>query len=119
MNRTSGPNPTRPRTDGHGVIDFDINPGWMAPWALGAEAVPRPRIHRDEDPEHLALAAHVGRRLAEERQTRGWSQQDLADRLGVDRTAVGRWERGARTIPLHRLMAAARLFDVSVQALLP
>ena len=28
------------------------------------------------------------------RQERGWSQQGLADRLGVNRTTVVRWEAG-------------------------
>jgi ribosome-binding protein aMBF1 (putative translation factor) len=99
---------------------FNVNPGWLTlrDSREGAEA-PRPRVHREDDPAHLALAAHIGAQLIEERRIRGWSQQDLADRLGVDRTAVGRWERGARTMPLHRLMAAARLFGVSVEALLP
>ena len=34
------------------------------------------------------------RRLAERRKALGYSQEVLADKLGVDRTTVGRWERG-------------------------
>jgi len=34
------------------------------------------------------------RRLAERRKALGYSQEVFADKLGVDRTTVGRWERG-------------------------
>ena len=34
------------------------------------------------------------RRLAERRKALGYSQEALAEKLGVDRTTVGRWERG-------------------------
>ena len=34
------------------------------------------------------------RRLAERRKALGYSQEILAEKLGVDRTTVGRWERG-------------------------
>ncbi|MEV6986290.1 helix-turn-helix transcriptional regulator [Sphaerisporangium sp. NPDC051017] len=34
------------------------------------------------------------RRLAERRRAMGYSQEFLADQLGIDRTTVGRWERG-------------------------
>ena len=37
----------------------------------------------------MALNAYQIRKL---RQERGWSQQALADRLGVNRTTVVRWE---------------------------
>jgi transcriptional regulator with XRE-family HTH domain len=33
-------------------------------------------------------------RLARRRKACGYSQEQLADRLGVDRTSIGRWERG-------------------------
>jgi transcriptional regulator with XRE-family HTH domain len=33
-------------------------------------------------------------RIRKLRQDRGWSQQALADRLGVNRTTVVRWEAG-------------------------
>ncbi|MGI9254052.1 MAG: helix-turn-helix domain-containing protein [Thermomicrobiales bacterium] len=94
----------------------EVNPGWFQMAEHGAG---QPRLARWEDPEQVALAQHVGARLAEERQARGWSQADLAERLGVDRTAVGRWERGNRAVPLHRLIVAARLFALPVERLLP
>lgn len=42
--------------------------------------------------------ARIGRWLAEKRDEKGLSQQAVADRLGVTRTAVHYWESGKRTI---------------------
>jgi len=36
-------------------------------------------------------------RLRHERVRRGWSQQDLADKIGTTPVNVGRWERGITT----------------------
>ena len=40
------------------------------------------------------LTQEVGRRIVRERKRRGWSQGDLARRLGVKRERMGNWERG-------------------------
>ena len=40
-------------------------------------------------------AAEWGRRLAAARRARGWTQESLAERVGVSRQAVAKWERGA------------------------
>lgn len=37
----------------------------------------------------------VGARIARKRQARGWTQVQLADRLGVAASTVANWERGA------------------------
>jgi transcriptional regulator with XRE-family HTH domain len=47
--------------------------------------------------------------LCNARQTRGWTQSDLAEKLGVGTTTVRSWERGNNSpIPLHR----SRLCDL-------
>jgi len=52
-----------------------------------------------------------------ERKKNGWSQEELADKLGVTRQAVSKWE-GAQTMPdLQRIMEMSRLFQVSVDYL--
>lgn len=46
-------------------------------------------------------------RIAEERATRGWSQQRTADELGVDRKTVGRWESGESSPEAAQLRSLA------------
>lgn len=55
--------------------------------------------------------------LAERRRTLGYSQETLAESLGVDRTTVGRWESGksAPQPPQRRPLATA--LEVSLQEL--
>ena len=52
------------------------------------------------------------------RKKSGWSQEELAEKLGVSRQAVSKWE-GAQSIPdLERVLAMSRLFGVSTDYLL-
>lgn len=46
------------------------------------------------------------------RRRRGWSQLDLAARLGTTTATVSRWERGKAWPRYHRLRALAVLLDV-------
>lgn len=39
-------------------------------------------------------AAEWGRQLAAVRRAQGWTQESLAERVGVSRQAVAKWERG-------------------------
>ena len=53
--------------------------------------------------------------LKYERVRRGWSQADIADKLGCDVKTVGRWERGERLPgPYHR-QALSQLFSKTVE----
>jgi transcriptional regulator with XRE-family HTH domain len=65
-------------------------------------------------PLHTSFAAT----LFQLRDARGWSQQEVAERLGVSTNTVSRWERGeiARPDPIHR-RRLAELFDVTVEQL--
>lgn len=47
----------------------------------------------------------------------GWSQEQLADRLGVTRQSVSKWESGTATPELTKLVALSELFEVSVDYL--
>ena len=55
------------------------------------------------------FAAHI--RVG--RNAEGLSQEQLADRIGVDRMTISRWERGlARPRPCHiRALTKARILD--------
>ena len=57
-------------------------------------------------------------KLIDLRKKNGWSQEELAEKLGVSRQAVSKWE-GAQSIPdLSRVIAMADLFGVSTDYLL-
>lgn len=57
-------------------------------------------------------------KIIEERKLNGWSQEDLAEKLGVSRQSISKWE-GAQSIPdLNRILQMAELFGVSTDYLL-
>ena len=57
-------------------------------------------------------------RLVALRRARGWSQEELAVRLGVSRQAVSKWERAEASPDTDNLIALARLYGVSLDQLL-
>lgn len=57
-------------------------------------------------------------RIKELRQARGWTQTDLARRLGVTRNGVNSWEQGLSMPSPASLVDLARLFSVSTDYLL-
>jgi len=57
-------------------------------------------------------------KIIEERKKNGWSQEELADKLGVSRQSVSKWE-GAQSVPdLQRILEMSKLFGVSTDYLL-
>ncbi len=57
-------------------------------------------------------------KIIDERKKNGWSQEDLADKLGVSRQSVSKWE-SAQSIPdLQRILEMSKLFGVSTDYLL-
>lgn len=60
----------------------------------------------------------LGLRIAALRRERGMSQQALAEAISVSASAVGMYEQGRREPSLDRLVAIARVFDVSTDYLL-
>ena len=59
----------------------------------------------------------IGRRLAALRQDEGLNQEELAERLGVSRQAVSKWERGESTPDITNLVALSELYGVSIDYL--
>lgn len=55
----------------------------------------------------------IGSTVRRLRQERGWSQQFLADRLGIAQSAIGQIERGEINPLLTTLFDLARALDVS------
>jgi len=60
----------------------------------------------------------VGMNIRTLRHQRGWSQEDVADRLGISIPAFSKIETGVTDINLSRLEQIANVFEVSVVYLL-
>lgn len=60
----------------------------------------------------------IAERIKELRQARGWTQADLARRLGVTGNGVNSWEQGLSMPSPASLVDLARLFSVSTDYLL-
>ena len=60
----------------------------------------------------------LGARIAVLRKGAGWSQTELASRLGVSPSAVGMYEQGRREPATDILLRLSALFGVSVDYLL-
>lgn len=52
------------------------------------------------------------------RKSRGWSQEELGDKLGVTRQTVSKWELGATTPEMEKLAQMSELFGISVDELI-
>lgn len=67
---------------------------------------------RREDPNQLLR--NIGLRLAELRGGRGWSREDLAERLGVSVRYLARLEAGKQNLTVYRLVWLAGHVGVRV-----
>lgn len=52
------------------------------------------------------------------RKSKGWSQEDLGNELGVSRQTVSKWENGQTTPEMTKLIEIARIFEMSLDELL-
>lgn len=61
----------------------------------------------------------MGKRIAELRKNKGWSQDELAEKLGMNRANISNYERNViSSIPSDVLMKLSDLFGVTVDFLL-
>ena len=57
-------------------------------------------------------------KIIDERKKNGWSQEDLAEQLGVSRQSVSKWESAGSVPDLKKVIQMAELFGVSTDYLL-
>lgn len=57
------------------------------------------------------------RRLRDMREDADFSQEQVAEHLGIQQTVYSRYERGYQTIPLEHLIKLADLYQVSLDYL--
>ncbi len=60
----------------------------------------------------------MGEKIALARRQRGWSQEELADRVGVSRQSVSKWESGGSIPDLERVVRLAEILEVSTDYLI-
>ena len=60
----------------------------------------------------------IGEKILNLRKARGWSQEELAERIGVTRQAVSRWESDSAKPDADKIIAVCDLFGVSADYLL-
>ena len=64
------------------------------------------------------MNVEIAERLAARRRLAGLSQEALAEKLGVSRQAVSKWERSESSPDTDNLIALAKLYGVSLDELL-
>ena len=63
-------------------------------------------------------AVKIGKRISVSRQDKGFTQDQLASKLGITPQAVSRWERGNSMPDIEFLLPLSQMFDVSLEYLL-
>lgn len=69
--------------------------------------------------EDFELSAYIGKQIKSFREKKGWTTQDLADRLHTSRVTVTRYETGARKANQDMLYKMSELFNVSIDDFFP
>ena len=64
------------------------------------------------------ICSLIGKRLRGLRESRGWSQEELAEKSDLDPTYIGGIERGRRNPSLVSLVKLARALKISLPDLL-
>lgn len=48
------------------------------------------------------------------RKAKGMSQQEIADKIGIDRSSISRWENGDMGATIDKAIDIAKLFDIPI-----
>jgi transcriptional regulator with XRE-family HTH domain len=72
-------------------------------------------VPRRDPPEKVVY--RVGRRVAELRRGREWTQEQLAEKLGTSVQWVSRIEGGTVNLTIHTLVGLGRVLDVEITEL--
>ncbi|MCM1115251.1 MAG: helix-turn-helix domain-containing protein [Clostridium sp.] len=60
----------------------------------------------------------TAKRLLDYRKANGYSQEELAEKIGVSRQAISKWERGESSPDTDNLIALARLYSITIDELI-
>ena len=64
------------------------------------------------------MTIKLGNRLASIRKEKGYSQEELAEKLGVSRQAISKWECGEASPDTDNLIELAKIYNMSLDELL-
>lgn len=64
------------------------------------------------------LMESLGKKISENRRAKGWTQEELAEKLGVSPQAVSKWENDASCPDIMLLPTISKLFGCTVDELL-
>ena len=64
------------------------------------------------------MTIETANRLYELRKKQGLSQEELAEKLGVSRQAVSKWERSEASPDTDNLIALAKIYDLTLDELI-
>ena len=63
----------------------------------------------------MSTAKRFGGKLRELRERKGWTQEQLADKIGVKREAIARWESGSREPRWSYVLTLADVLSATCQ----
>jgi len=69
-------------------------------------------------PNNAIILVGLGERIRRLRKKRGWTQEIMAEKIGMDRSFIADLERGKRNITILNLVVLAQGFDTSLSQLL-
>ncbi|MGC2161075.1 MAG: helix-turn-helix transcriptional regulator [Silvibacterium sp.] len=64
------------------------------------------------------ITVRFGQRLRKLRREKGWTQVQMADALGIDRSYISDMEKGKKNVCLPTLEVMALGFDISISKML-
>lgn len=70
-------------------------------------------------PDQVALYAFIGQKICAVREQRGWTQMELATRLGISRASLSNLERGSQRLLVNSLIEIATVLDRDASDFLP
>ncbi len=69
----------------------------------------------EEDRELRKERFEMGRRIRKARDAKGWTQAELAEKVGVEQVAIAHYERGLHTPRFRVMKRLAKAFDTNVE----
>ena len=69
-------------------------------------------------PNNADVLVGLGERIRKLRKKRGWTQEIMAEKIGMDRSFIADLERGKRNITILNLVVLAQGFDITLSQLL-